>query len=366
MLSSILIIIVVPLIAYLLFWPVPINPQGWNPPKAPPYEGQFALRNSLAGAEKLWQGKMAGPEATAIKDGMLYTGLGNGDVVRARVDGSGEPEILANTGGRPIGLKFDAVGNLILCDMMKGLVQVTPSGEFSVLSDSVNGRKYNVADDLAIASDGKIYFSDISNKYDISQANLAMMEDNPLGELICYDPATQTSSVVLDDMHLANGVCLSPDEEYVLVNETVGFRVSRLWLKGEKAGQRDFFIENLPGGPDNITYNGNGTYWIALAFPRFPQLEALASKPFKKKVMMRLPKSMAFVPEFFMGLELPSYGLFVGVDLDGNITHFMDSHTGEVGLITSVLEHEGHLYLGSLESDYVARVAVPPPFQKAG
>ena len=74
MLSTILIIIVVPLIAYLLFWPVPINPQGWNPPKSPLYEGEFALRNSLGGAEKLWQGKMDGPEATAIKDGMLSPG----------------------------------------------------------------------------------------------------------------------------------------------------------------------------------------------------------------------------------------------------------------------------------------------------
>ena len=365
MFSTILILLVILLLAYLLLWPVPIDPQGWNPPKALPYEGKYALRNSLGGAEKLWKAKMIGPEATAIKDGMLYTGLHNGDVVRAPIggtdDGSGEPEVIVNTGGRPIGLKFDAQGNLIMCDMMKGLIQITPSGEMSVLSDSVNGRKYNVADDLAIAADGKIYFSDISNKYDITQANLAMMEDNPLGELICYDPATGSSSVVLDDMHLANGVCLSPDEDYVLVNETVGFRVSRLWLKGPKAGQRDMFLENLPGAPDNITYNGNGTYWIALAFPRYPQVDALASKPFRKKLMMRLPRFMATVPEFFLGLELPSYGLFVGTDLDGNITHFMDSHTGEVGLITSVLEHEGQLYLGSLVSDYVARVPVPDP-----
>lgn len=359
MFSTILIVAIILLAAYLLFWPVPIDHQGWNTPKALPYEGKFALRNSLGGAEKLWQGKMDGPEATAIKDDMLYTGLGNGDVVRASIDGSGEPEVIANTGGRPIGLKFDAQGNLILCDMMKGLVQVTPTGEFSVLSDSVNGRKYNVADDLSIASDGKIYFSDVSSKYDMAQLNLGMMEDNPLGELICFDPATQTSTVVLDDMHLANGVCLGPDEEYVLVNETLGFRVSRLWLKGPKAGQRDFFIENLPGAPDNITYNGKDTYWIALAWPRFPRVEALASKPFKKKLMMRLPRFMAMVPEFFMGLELPSYGLFVGVDLNGKITHFMDSHSGEVGLITSVLEHEGSLYLGGLMSDYVARVPVP-------
>lgn len=348
-------------ILYIFFWPVAIEPIGWHPPKAPLYEGRFAFTNSLRKAEKLWRGKLAGPEATAIKDGYLYTGLTDGNVVRAPIDGSTDPEVLANTGGHPLGMKFDAAGNLIICDADKGLVCVTPEGEVSVLSDEVDGRLYNVADDLDIAPDGKIYFSDISNKYTMAQADYAMMEDNPLGELICYDPATKSSSVVLDNLHLANGVAMGPDGDYVLVNQTLGFCVTRLWLKGPKAGQSEPFVPSLPGGPDNITFNGKDTYWVALAYPRFPRLEALASQPFKKKLMMRLPRFLALVPEFFNGLNLPTFGLLVGVDMDGNITHFMDAKDNSIGMVTSVLEHEGHLYLGSLMSDYVARIPVPNP-----
>lgn len=347
--------------AYLLFWPVPIAPQAWNPPPAPPYEGRFAHRNLLSSAEKLWLGKLEGPEATAIKDGYIYTGLGNGDVVRMQLEGLGEPEVLANTGGHPLGMKFDAGGNLIICDAHKGLLCLSLNGEVSVLSDSVDGRRYKVPDDLAIAGDGKIYFSDISSKWTLEEAGYAMMEDNPLGVLVCYDPATQSSSVVLDNMHLSNGVAMGPDDEYVLVNETLGFCITRLWLKGPKAGQRDTFVENLPGGPDNITYNGNGTYWVALAFPRFPRLESLAPKPFLKKLMLRLPKFLAPVPEFFAGLELPCYGLFVGVDMEGNITHFADAHDGAFGMVTSVLEHEGQLYIGGIAADYIGRMPVPDP-----
>ncbi len=346
---------------YLLFWPVPIDPKGWNPPVAPPYEGRFAHRNKMSSAEKLWLGKIVGPEATTIKDGYIYTGLGNGDVVRMQLEGLGEPEVLANTGGHPLGMKFDASGNLIICDAHKGLVCLTPSGEVSVLSDSVDGRKYKVADDLDIAADGKIYFSDISSKWTLEQADYAIMEDNPLGVLVCYDPSTKTSSVALDNMHLSNGVAMGPDDEYVLVNQTLGFCVTRLWLKGPKAGQSEPFVENLPGGPDNITYNGKGTYWVALAFPRFPRLETLASRPFLKKLMLRLPKSLAPVPEFFDGLNLPAYGLFVGVDMNGNITHFVDAHDGAFGMVTSVLEHEGHLYIGGIAADYIGRMPVPDP-----
>ncbi len=358
---SFLLFLLVVLAGYLLFWPVPIDPKGWNPPKAPPHEGRFAFRNKLSAAEKLWQGKLAGPEATAIRDGYIYTGLGDGRVVRMPVDGSGEPQTLANTGGHPLGLKFDATGNLIVCDANRGLLSITPAGAVSVLSDSVGGRRYNVADDLAIAADGKIYFSDISTKYNLAQADLALMEDNPTGVLVCYDPATRASSVVLDNLRLANGVAMGPNDDYVLVNETLGFCVTRLWLKGPKAGQRDVFAANLPGGPDNITYNGKGTYWVALAFPRYPRLETLAPKPFMKKLMMRLPRALAPVPEFFQGLHLPTHGLMVGLDLEGNVTHFLDSKDGVIGMITSVLEHEGYLYLGGLASDHIARLPVPAP-----
>lgn len=348
-------------ILYILRWPVAIEPIAWHPPKIPPYEGRFAFTNSLRKAEKLWRGKLAGPESTAIKDGCLYTGLTDGNVMRAPIDGSGEPEVVANTGGHPLGMKFDAAGNLIICDADKGLVCLTPEGEVSVLSDEVEGRQLNVADDLDIAPDGKIYFSDISSKYTLAQADYAMMEDNPLGELICYDPATKRSSVVLDKLRLANGVAIGPEGDYVLVNQTLGFCVTRLWLKGSKAGQSEAFVPNLPGGPDNITFNGKDTYWVALAYPRFPRLEALASRPFKKKLMMRLPRFFALVPEFFSGLNLPTFGLLVGVDMEGNITHFMDAKDNSIGMVTSVLEHEGYLYLGSLMSDYVARIPVPDP-----
>lgn len=348
-------------ILYILFWPVAIEPIGWHPPKAPPYEGRFAFTNSLRKAEKLWQGELGGPESTAIRNGYLYSGLTNGDVVRVPLDGSADPEVLANTGGHPLGMKFDSSGNLIICDTEKGLVCLTLGGEVSVLSDAVEGRDYNAVDDLDIAPDGKIYFSDLSSQYNLSDIDYAFMEDNPDGELICYDPATKSSSVVLDNMHLSNGVAVGPDGDYVLVNETLGFCITRLWLKGPKVGQSEPFVPNLPGGPDNITFNGKDTYWVALAYPRFPRLEALASKPFKKKLMMRLPRFLALVPEFFNGLNLPTFGLLVGVDMEGNITHFMDAKDSSIGMVTSVLEHEGYLYLGSFMSDYVARIPVPDP-----
>jgi hypothetical protein len=37
-----------------------------------------------------------------------------------------------------------------------------------------------------------------------------------------------------------------------------------MWLKGEKSGQAESFVDNLPGGPDNIRLGSDGSFWIAI------------------------------------------------------------------------------------------------------
>jgi sugar lactone lactonase YvrE len=37
-----------------------------------------------------------------------------------------------------------------------------------------------------------------------------------------------------------------------------------VWLKGEKAGEAEIFVDNLPGNPDNIRLGSDGHFWIAL------------------------------------------------------------------------------------------------------
>lgn len=44
----------------------------------------------------------------------------------------------------------------------------------------------------------------------------------------------------------------------------VRFRCLKYWLKGEFEGKTEVFIDNLPGGPDNINLLEDGSYWIAL------------------------------------------------------------------------------------------------------
>ncbi|MBE1043152.1 SMP-30/gluconolactonase/LRE family protein, partial [Escherichia coli] len=95
---------------------------------------------------------------TAVdSQGRVYAGLADGRVVR--LDASGKVETFVDTGGRPLGMDFDAAGNLILADAWKGLLRIDPQGKVETLATEADGVPFAFTDDLDIASDGRIYFS---------------------------------------------------------------------------------------------------------------------------------------------------------------------------------------------------------------
>ena len=83
-----------------------------------------------------------------------------------------------------------------------------------------------------------------------------------------YDPKTKQTTVLLKGLHFANGVQLSKNEDFVIVAETCQSKVVRYYLKGEKKGQSDVFIDGLPGFPDNIRSDGKDGILVSLPVAR--------------------------------------------------------------------------------------------------
>ena len=338
---------------YLLLWPVPIDPVVYVPSHNPGMTGPFAQNEDLSGAEHLAAGVGLGPEDVTLgPDGLLYTGLQDGRIMRLRTDDTGL-EKFVSTGGRPLGMQFDQEGNLIVADAFKGLLSISPHGDITILTDQVNGVPILFADDLDIAADGTIWFSDASQRFDQHHWILDFWEMQPTGRLLSYDPATRETTVHLDGLMFANGVALGPDDDYVLVNETAAARITRLWLKGPRAGQDEPFLENLPAYIDNLSYNHDGLFWIALPTPRNDDMESLWPHPFLRTMLFRLP-------EFMQGSLVSSpYGWVLAVDSRGSIVHNLHEPGGSYGTITSVNEFDGWLYLGSIAMSSVGRHRVP-------
>ncbi len=343
--------IVILLAGYLAFWPVPIEPEAFTASEDPGFVGPYEANDRLSEGELIANGLVHGPEDTALGfDGLLYTGLEDGRIVRFDPDNALETfEEIANTGGRPLGLEFHPDGYLVVADAFEGLLAVDPDGTIRVLTDSVNGERMIFVDDVSIARDGTIWFSDASQRWDLHDNLLDFYERQPTGRLLSYHPGRDETVVHMDGLYFANGVALGPNEDYVLVNETMAYRIARLWLNGPRAGERDFFVEALPGMPDNLSFDGRDTFWVALVVPRNPAAEIGSSSPFLRKMFYRVTELLGISP-------VVMHGSAIGFDTWGQVTHNYQSASGAVGMTTSVNVHDGDLYVGGLIAPYVVRV----------
>lgn len=350
--------------AYLLAWPTPLDPFAWQPPPDPgtgagsPFrptqsmEGARPLAAELIRSRFLAAGSPEnfGPEDIAVspRDGLVYTGIGDGSILR--IDpATGEVEVFANTGGRPLGMGFDPSGErLYVADAHRGLVAIGVDGKVSYLVDSVGGEPATFADNLEVGPDGVVWFSLPTREHTLEEVELDVWDSRPSGRLVRYDPATGQAEVVLDNLFYANGVAVAADGSFVLVNEFLAFRIRRLWLAGPRAGAHDVFADALPGYPDNITLTPAGDFLVGLSLARIPALDAQRARPWAVQAIYRLPAFLKPPPRY------PGYLLEFGAD--GALLRMVaDERKGEIAQVTAgaVLptaspDHPVRVVLGSL------------------
>jgi hypothetical protein len=207
-------------------------------------------------------------------------------------------------------------------------------------------------DDLDITPDGVIWFSDASQRFGPDMDLAAVMEADKTGRLLAYDPSTGSLEVKLEDLSFANGVAVAADGSYVLVNETMRYRVTRYWISGEKAGTREVFIDNLPGYPDNVTLAPDGGFWLVLINTRNAEMDSLMSRPFWRKVIYRV------YTWFNVGVT-GTHSWVLYLDRDGQVENVLDAEHAPVFAVTNAQEHDGMLIIGSLQNQTVATLPAP-------
>jgi len=104
---------------------------------------------------------------------------------------------------------------------MQGLLRVSSEKEVELLVDEFEGLKFKLTDGVDVAEDGTIYFTDASHKYTLNDAVIDILEGKPNGRFFSYNPATKKTTLLAQDLYFANGVAVSPDQQFVIFCESV-------------------------------------------------------------------------------------------------------------------------------------------------
>lgn len=169
--------------------------------------------------------------------------------------------------GHSNGLAFDQEGNLLLAQHDGLVSRLSKDKKLTVVTDNYDGKRLNSPNDLAIKSDGSIYFTD--PPFGVSD------EDKELGFNGVYRYSDEKGlQLLIDDFDLPNGIVFSPDESLLYVNDTRHnhIRVFDVNKDGSLANGRIFaeMESDAEGAADgmkvdtdgNLYSTGPGGLWI--------------------------------------------------------------------------------------------------------
>lgn len=323
-------------------------------------DSKYAINDKLRRVEVIGLGMVEAPEDVILDaDDNLYCGNRHGEIIRFFGPDYKRMEVYAHIGGQPLGLAFDDQKNLYACVGGMGLYRVTPDREVEKVTDETNRSMFSIiddsrlrlADDLDIAPDGRIFFSEATVRYEMHEWAIDGLEGRGNGRIICYDPKTKKTTTVLRNLVFPNGIALASDRQSILFAESWACSIKRYWFDGPRKGVVETVIHSLPGYPDNINRASDGNYWLALLGMRSPAFDLAMRKPgFRRRMSKQLPGDEWLSPNI-------NTGCVVKFNENGEILDALwDLGGTNHPMITSMREHRGYLYIGGISNNRIGRI----------
>lgn len=192
-----------------------------------------------------------------------------GDVRRMWRSGEGISEVMrpSNKGN---GMTYDGALNLIVCEhVTSSLARFRPDGSREVLASHYMGQELNSPNDTCMRSDGSIYFSD---PWYGRMPVFGIERERELGWQGVFRIAPDGSGPELvveqDEFDMPNGLCFSPDESLLYINDTTNAQVKVFQcnpdgsLRNGKLFAEGLKSESEAGVPDGMKCDDLGNIWV--------------------------------------------------------------------------------------------------------
>jgi gluconolactonase len=172
--------------------------------------------------EKLWTGSRwaEGPAYFPAGKYLIWSDIPNDRLMRLdETDGS--VSVFASPCHHQNGHTVDASGRLVSCEHSGRCVSRTePDGSRTVLASHWDGKRLNSPNDVVVASDGAIWFTDPTYGIDSAYEGEAAISEIGGSYVYRIDPVTGEVAAVITDRTQPNGLCFSPDGTVLYVSDT--------------------------------------------------------------------------------------------------------------------------------------------------
>jgi sugar lactone lactonase YvrE len=223
-------------------------------------------------------------------------------------------------------------------------------------------RPLEFCNDLDISADGRrLYFTEPFS-YGVPSMGgggtfreaLALAHN---GRVWRHDLDTGETSLVAQNLIFPDGILVEENtkgrEQSLLITETVNFRLLRLYMEGDRAGEIEPAIENLPGMPDGMDRDSMGRIWIGLLKQRSATIDKIHKNPWIKHILLRLPVGL---------MPVSSETSVLGLSKDGKTPIFYTLHDGSFTTdISAVIPGKKGLYLATVGLESKGLYSIPYP-----
>ena len=258
----------------------PKTPVPYPDPAIEIVDPRFAkYKVSNAAVERLYTGARWAEGPIWFGDGryLLFSDIPNNRILRWLED-TGEVSIFRSPSNYSNGNYRDRQGRLLTCEHdSRRVTRTEHDGTVTVLIDGFQGKPLNAPNDLAVHSDGAIWFTDpgygIMSNYEGHKAPFELATN-----VYRFDPNTREATVVVSDLDKPNGICFSPDDKQLYIVDTGEPKhpgaPHPIWVydveDGRRIKNRRLFANMAPGSSDGIRCDVDGNIWSAAGWADEP------------------------------------------------------------------------------------------------
>ncbi len=189
--------------------------------------------------------------------------------VRRRWDAKNGVREVQRPSNKGNGMTYEKSGDLLICEhSTSSVVRLRAGDRRETVASHFNGKQLNSPNDVVVASDNSIYFSDptygrmpvfgVERKQDLSFQGVYRVQ--PSGERL---------QLLVDDFEQPNGLCFSPDESLLYINDSPRAHIRVFKVAADGAiGSGSIFFDHIGSGaieegiPDGMKCDAQGNVYV--------------------------------------------------------------------------------------------------------